>query len=751
MSYCINPYCPRPADPLNANNRICRQCGSELVVAGRYRIVKLLGTGGFGQTFEVDDRGFAKVLKVLTEQNPKAITLFKQEAAVLQRLRHPGIPAVEPGGYFTFIPRYSKTPVHCLVMEKIQGENLEDWLATRNQEPITQQQAVGWLLQLTEILHQVHNQQYFHRDIKPANIMLRDPAQIKAFGTEQLTLIDFGSAREVSGTYLAKMAVGQQGTVISSKGYAPPEQENGKPVPQSDFFGLGRTFVQLLTGKHPLDFYDPLNDELRWRQAAPHISPKLADFIDELMARLPGKRPQSTEVILQRLAELDLMLHSRGKSRGRFTVLKPANRLLNKLEQWKMQLVLGGGVVLFGVVAVTQVNLYQFGLSKVGNAGAVADQATLAVTQNVLSLSEATGATSGGMGTDGGLPEAIASVNSPDNSAPGKAEAGKILPASASGNRQLSRTIAVNDIKLSNTLTGHSQDVRSVAVSPDGRAIASGSFDGTIKIWNLETGTLIRTLTGHSDAGEMVSSVAIAPNGTLLASSSNGYGGTIKIWNLATGELLYTIAGTSLGVSSIAISPDSQLLASGSEEGNIQLWNLESGEAIGTLNGHLGTVFSVVFSPDGKTLASASQDGSIKLWAIGTEPTEFGLAQTEKQQLSGHVGTVFSVAFSPNGKMLASGSADNTIKLWDLNKGQEISSFSGHAGTMFSVAFSPDGNTIAGGTLTGRIKLWNLASGELVETLSGHSRWVESIVFSPDGGRLASGSGDRTIRIWGIR
>ncbi|AFY80064.1 serine/threonine-protein kinase [Oscillatoria acuminata] len=739
MSYCINPSCPRPADPLNAKNRICRQCGSELVVAGRYRIVKLLGTGGFGQTFEVDDRGFPKVLKVLTEQNPKAITLFKQEAAVLQRLRHPGIPAVEPGGYFTFSPRYSKTPVHCLVMEKIQGENLEEWLATRNHEPITQQQAVGWLLQLTEILHQVHNQQYFHRDIKPANIMLRDPTQIKAFGTEQLTLIDFGSAREVSGTYLAKMAVGQQGTVISSKGYAPPEQENGKPVPQSDFFGLGRTFVQLLTGKHPLDFYDPLNDELRWRQAAPHISPKLADFIDELMARLPGKRPQTTEVILQRLAELDLILHSRGKSRGRFMVLNPPHRLLDKLAQWKMQLVLGGGVVLFGVVAVTQVNVYQFGFSRLGNAGAVAEQSALEVTQEVSPVPENAGET------------AVAAVNSRDNSPPVKADQGKILPASSSGNRQLSQTIAVNDIKLSNTLTGHSQDVRSVAVSPDGMAIASGSFDGTIKIWNLETGTLIRTLTDHSDAGEMVSSVAIAPNGTLLVSSSNGYGGTIKIWNLATGELLYTIAGASFGISSIAISPDSQLLASGSEEGNIQLWNLDSGDFIGTFSGHLGTVFSVVFSPDGQTLASASQDGSIKLWTVANQPTESGLAQTENRQLSGHVGTVFSVAFSPNGQMLASGSADNTIKLWDLSKGQEISSFSGHAGTMFSVAFSPDGNTIAGGTLTGRIKLWNLASGELVETLSGHSRWVESIVFSPDGDRLASGSGDRTIRIWGIR
>ncbi|MEB3831356.1 serine/threonine-protein kinase [Phormidium sp. CCY1219] len=738
MSYCINPNCPKPADPLNGTNRICRQCGSELLLNGRYRVQKLLGTGGFGLTFEADDRGFAKVLKVLTESNPKAIALFKQEARVLQRLRHPGIPIVEPGGYFTVFPRGRKTAVHCLVMEKIEGQNLEAWMADRNHSPISQQQAMNWLLQLAEILHQVHGQQYFHRDIKPSNIMLRSPSPAHSFSREQLALIDFGSAREVSRTYLAKMAVGQKGTVISSKGYAPPEQENGFPVPQSDFFGLGRTFVELLTGKHPLDFYDPHTDKLLWRKAAPQISPQLADFIDNLMARLPGQRPQSTEVILQRLAELELVLY--GGTRGVVRFL-PSPLLqsgwLSRLGRFKKQWLVGAVVVAIAGVGLAEMQIYLQG----DRIGGEAKESVSPVSSPNLDLSVATSPAVAKPSGNGDRPPAAQMAV---EGRPGTGSSARSIPA-------IAQNISFKEITLANTLTGHSQDVRSVAIGQQGKILASGSFDGTIKIWNLHTGKPIRTLTGHSEAGEMVSSVAIAADGKTLASSSNGYGGTIKVWNLVTGELLYTLSARPTGVSFVTISPNSQILASGAEDGTIQLWNLEGGYSLGTLSGHLGTVFSVAFSPDGKTLASGSQDGSIKLWNLADPNSDGGFDNAPVRQLSGHVGTVFSVAFSPNGKVLASGGADNTIKLWDLSTDAEFATLASHAGTMFAVAFSPDGETVAGGTLTGRIKLWNLDTRELVETLSAHSRWVESIAFSPDGHTLASGSGDRTIKIWGVR
>ncbi|OUL37549.1 serine/threonine protein kinase [Nostoc sp. T09] len=301
MSYCINPRCPKPVDPANAKNRICRNCGSDILLQGRYRVITLLGSGGFGQTFEVDDSGTAKVvkvLKVLTENNSKAIELFQQEAKVLSRLNNTGIPKVDSDGYFTVLPKNSSVPLHCLVMEKIEGVDLEKWMESNTYQPISQPQALNWLKQLVEILNLVHTHQYFHRDIKPQNIMLRPSGQ--------LVLIDFGAVREVTTTILK----GNSHTRIISQGYSPPEQQNGYSVQQSDFFALGRTFIFLLTGKEPQDkaIYDPLTNELNWRHYAVNISPLFTDLIDYLIAPTANQRPENTIVILQRLNEIEKAL-----------------------------------------------------------------------------------------------------------------------------------------------------------------------------------------------------------------------------------------------------------------------------------------------------------------------------------------------------------------------------------------------------------------------------------------------------------
>ncbi len=298
MSYCINPRCPKPADPLNAHNLTCRHCGSQLLLQKRYRVKQLLGEGGFGKTYEVDDRGTSKILKVLLLNDTTAVALFQQEARVLSQLRHPGIPRIEPDAYFTFLPKDRHQPLHCLVMEKIEGVNLEEWQRQQESQPLSQAQALSWLKQLVEILHQIHQQLYFHRDIKPSNIMLTREGQ--------LVLIDFGSAREVSHAYLVKVSGEPDVTGIISPGYTPIEQANGKAVPQSDFFALGRTFVYLLTGKSPKDFpEDPRNSKLLWQHRAPQVSQAMTDLIDDLMAPLPENRPHNAQMILQRIAAID--------------------------------------------------------------------------------------------------------------------------------------------------------------------------------------------------------------------------------------------------------------------------------------------------------------------------------------------------------------------------------------------------------------------------------------------------------------
>ncbi|GCL40740.1 serine/threonine-protein kinase [Dolichospermum planctonicum] len=299
MSYCINPHCPKPIDLANANNPICRNCGSQLLLQNRYRVLKQLGQGGFGNTFEIDDGGETKVLKVLTENNSKAVELFQQEAKVLSQLNSVGIPKVEADGYFTVLPKNSSVPLHCLVMEKIAGVNLEQWMEFRKYQPIAEKEALNWLKQIVEILALVHAQKYFHRDIKPQNIMLRPSGQ--------LVLIDFGAVRQITTTILAR----NSHTRIISQGYSPPEQQNGYSVQQSDFFALGRTFIFLLTGKEPQDkaIYDPLTNELHWRKYAVNISPLLADLIDNLIAPTANQRPENTRVIFQRLQKIEKALN----------------------------------------------------------------------------------------------------------------------------------------------------------------------------------------------------------------------------------------------------------------------------------------------------------------------------------------------------------------------------------------------------------------------------------------------------------
>ena len=209
---------------------------------------------------------------------------------------------------------------------------------------------------------------------------------------------------------------------------------------------------------------------------------------------------------------------------------------------------------------------------------------------------------------------------------------------------------------LDKTLTGHSDSARSVAISPDGKTLASGSYDKTIKLWNLETGQLEHTFREHSDRGhsDIVYSVAISPDGQTLASGSGDK--TIKLWNLETRQLENTLTGHDGNVYSVAISPDESTLASGSGDGTIKLWNLETGNLQHTLTGHDDPVYSVAISPDGKTLASGSGDGIIKLWNLETGK----LPHT----LTGHSGILDSLAISPDGKTLASGSKDQTIKLY---------------------------------------------------------------------------------------
>ncbi|KAL4937755.1 hypothetical protein BDV06DRAFT_215643 [Aspergillus oleicola] len=249
--------------------------------------------------------------------------------------------------------------------------------------------------------------------------------------------------------------------------------------------------------------------------------------------------------------------------------------------------------------------------------------------------------------------------------------------------------------------------------------------------------TELQTLEGHSGG---VYSVAFSPDSQLLASGS--FDDTVRLWNPATGALYLTLEGHLDIVSSVAFSPDGRLLASGSEDNTVRLWDLATGVLHLTLKGHSKTVSSVAFSPDGQLLASGSEDNTIRLW--------HPLTGAKNKILRGHTDTVHSVAFSPNGQLLASGSYDNSIRLWDPATGTLHQTLEAHSDTILSVTFSPDGQLLASGSDDQTIRLWDPAITMLYRTLEEHLGPVCSLKFSPDGQLLASGSDDHLLRLWDL-
>jgi len=283
---------------------------------------------------------------------------------------------------------------------------------------------------------------------------------------------------------------------------------------------------------------------------------------------------------------------------------------------------------------------------------------------------------------------------------------------------------------LITTLNEHTSTVFSVAFSPDGSTVASGSKDSSIKLWSVPEGDLITSLDDHND---WVNSVAFSPDGTKLASGSNDK--NVIIWSVPEGDVTTTIAGYG-GFRSVAFSPDGTILAAASQL--IQLFSLPGGDSITNLMGHTGTIFSVAFSPDGTKLASGSGDGSIIIWNV----PEGDLITTISS------GIVYSVAFSPDGTKLAAASSDNTLKSWNFPEGDLITTFIGHTAWVNSVAFSPDGTKLASGSSDKSIKIWNFRQGDLITTYTGHTGAVEAVAFSPDGLHIASGSDDQTVMLW---
>jgi WD40 repeat protein len=566
---------------------------------------------------------------------------FLNEARIQRRLQHANI--VQIREFLVERDRFY------IVMELIQGETLAQRLC-RCGGPMTASEAIGICRQALEGLGFAHAQGVIHRDIKPSNIMLTREGVAK--------LTDFGIARGID---TAKRT--RTGIALGTAAYMSPEQIQGAKLDhRTDIYSMGITLYEMLTGRVP--FGRPKDSDSDFpiltahttqpppppRQFAPGIPLHLEATVLKALAKKPEDRFQTCGDFQSALGQgsaltADVMaaLRSRPVEPAGPLPGVPGSRGASEPEAHSPRLASPPRSGSRG----QELKPRTAKLAAKEKSGRVW---LWAVTLTLLALAIAGGAGRRILGTPG-------------------------------------------EYKLKQTLTGHQGEVTSVALSPDGRLLASGSVDRTVKLWDVATRQLKQTLTGHEN---YVDSVAFSPDGHLLASGSTD--ATLKIWEVATGDLKQSLSGNGDSVLSVAFSPDGRLLASGTWAKTIELWDVTRGTLVRTLTGHQAPVSSVTFSPDGRLLASGSDDKTIKFWDVASGG--------EEQTLRGHKGWVRSVAFSPDGRLLASGSHDMTIKVWDLASGKEKQRLTGHGYDVESVAFSVTSRLIASGSRDQTIKLW---------------------------------------------
>jgi WD40 repeat protein len=292
------------------------------------------------------------------------------------------------------------------------------------------------------------------------------------------------------------------------------------------------------------------------------------------------------------------------------------------------------------------------------------------------------------------------------------------------------------------TLTGHTDWVRALAISPDGKILASGSLDKTIKLWKLPSGRLIDTLSRHSKG---VLCIAISPDGQLLASGS--FDETIKLWELNTGRLVQTLTGHTASVRSLAITSDGEILVSGSFDETIKLWDLYRRECLSTVAENAGAVSAIALTPDGQTLASGGIDGIITLRQLYT--SQVGSQPPATLTLTGNLSSIGTLAISPDSETLAAGCTDGDVKLWQLSNGELLGVLAGHTGPVLSAVFSSDAQILSSGSADGTIRIWDLRTGEQLSVLTKDSASsVMSVAISPNGQLIAGGGADNTVNIW---
>lgn len=723
-------------------------------VAG-YEILGVLGHGGMGIVYEArqPQLGRTVALKMILSGNrPHEADHFRfeREAQTIARLHHPNIVQIYEVGEHEGKPFFS--------MEYCPGGRLDRKLAGKPLEPV---QAAALVEQLARAIHVVHQKGVLHRDLKPANVLFGED------GTPKIT--DFGLAKK-----LGEVARTVTGEVLGTPSYMAPEQAGGKNRevgPACDIYALGAILYQCLTGRPP--FKGPtvaytLFQVMTEKPTPPRqVNPNVPADLEAICLKCLHKEPEYRYDTAMSLAE-DL-----NRFRAYRAIESPPEGGLTGLGAWlrnnksaTASLAIAVLMLLVGIVMASWEAPTTHDPRQAQTSEAVQKPSSPAKETRPNDSVEQVNVPSPEHVSQNRQEKPVGDVEvSPPHSGeeagekrnPRREEAANVevpkesrVVEETDGNKGSQAEGNPSDTRLSPrqeqpgqqwagyarkaTLAGHTSGVLCVAFRPDGKRIASGGCDKTIKVWDAQTGEEVLSI---QDTGEVMS-VWFSPDGQhILAGSTES---TLKVWDAQTGRPILSLAGHRGIVTSACYSPDGRRIVSGSSDNLVKVWDALTGRHLLSLEGHTRQVTRVAFSPDGKRILSGSYDKTVKVWDSET--------CTEILSLDGHSSWVTDVSFSPDGKYILSASSDKTLKVWDAQTGADIHTLKGHTRMVSSGSFSPDGKYVLSASHDTTLMVWDVTTGQNLAKLTGHDNEVNAVRFSPDGKRILSASWDKTLGIW---
>ena len=702
-------------------------------VAGNLQIKSLLGSGGMGEVYLARQTQWeaeiaVKVPNAETLSDPENLRFIVGEAEAWTKLGlHPHI------AYCYYAQQVEELLL--LVIEYVDGGNLRTWIADGRCADL--KTGLDLAIQFCHGLGHAHKQGLVHRDIKPENILLAQDGTLKItdFGIVHKGRLG-GEKLEPEPDAANSAAAGMTMAGIGTAEYMPPEQwgEQKEIDLRVDIFAFGVCLYEMFCGRHPYLAMATLGPRLESPEPGVLRGGKgLPACLCELMKRCVDwdrdKRPSSASELLAELCrvyEEEFGTPSPHAELPKISTLADDwnNRALSYMALGLQEDAERAWQTALEADPRHVESIYNYGLYQ-WRCGTVTDDALVRIVQEIVERTPAAW-----------LPRyLLAQVHLERGYAEGaKEELGKIeedgsTRAEVVAAKQVSEELAP-PIRLIRKLEGHTAAVPSACMSGDGRYVLSGSWDNTLKLWDVASGRCLRTFVGH---GKGVNSVCLSADGRFVLSGSRE--GVLKLWEVESGGCLHTLVGHNHFVLSVTLSADGRYALSGSWDKTVKLWDVASGRCLRTLKGHTDAINSVCFTKDGCFAFSGSWDNTIKQWDVASGRC--------MRTFEGHLASVYSVCLSADGRHILSGSSDKTLKLWNIENGHCLHTFEGGGGFVslgverwYALSEGP--------------RLWDLTSGRCLRTFEEQTHSVDSVFLSADGRYALSGCQDNTLKLWEI-